>query len=458
MDMWFFSVDIIFQIFLAFWLWALIWVERGIYENETERQNKNYDSFGGVRSFWLIAVLWTIFWFFSEILNSSSLIIIWILIVSIFVLVFYILSWIRVLKYSITTEISAILTFFLWVLISLWYVQVAIILSILLALLMSSEVKIDKLIDKLSRKEFNDSIKFLVVSLVILPLLPNNVFSISDFLYIIWYEGNITNNILNLEFFNPYSIWMFVVLMSWISYVWYILSKVIWEKSSIIASWAIWWLASSTALTASMSELSNKDLKNTDTYVLATLIASIIMFLRVMVIVFIFNISLLSSILIPSIVMLLALLSYMIIFFYRSKKNSEKITIKEWSSKVESPFRIAPALSFAFVVLLVKFIAWLGSLYTDIWWDNFFYALWIISWLADVDALTQTMSVSSLDWVIPMEVATATIILWVMSNNMVKWLMALKFWSKKFGIFVISWFLVSMFAWIICLLFLNFIN
>jgi uncharacterized membrane protein (DUF4010 family) len=55
--------------------------------------------------------------------------------------------------------------------------------------------------------------------------------------------------------------------MSAISYVWYILSKFIWEKNSIIASGAIGWLISSTAVTASMTENSKKDKKNIDLYV-----------------------------------------------------------------------------------------------------------------------------------------------------------------------------------------------
>ncbi|MDR2411613.1 MAG: DUF4010 domain-containing protein [Candidatus Peribacteria bacterium] len=61
---------------------------------------------------------------------------------------------------------------------------------------------------------------------------------------------------------------------------------------------------SSTAVTASMSELSKKDLKNTDMYVVSTLIASTIMFIRVIVIVLFFNINMLTSILLPAIFML----------------------------------------------------------------------------------------------------------------------------------------------------------
>lgn len=441
----------ILSLILAFWLWALVWIERGIYENETEVQKKPFDSFWWVRTFWLISFLWALLGLFATETQSYVLIIIWVIIVAIFILVFYIISSIKSTKYSLTWELSAVITFFLWVLISVWHYQLAIIISIMLTLLLSSEVLIDKFIDKISRHEFNNSIKFAVIALVILPLLPNIGYSIWDLLFAFWYEWEISNEILTLKFFNPYGLWLFVVLMSWISYIGYIMSKFIWEKSSILAQWAIGWMASSTALTASMSELSNGDVKNRNMYVVATLIASIMMFLRVIIIVVIFNINLLATILIPSILMMIWLVLYIIFFYKRSQKNHESTKSVETWERIQSPFRITPALKFAGIVLLTKFIAWIGTVYSDIFWDKFFYLLWVISWWADADALAQTMAVSAEEWLVWATVAATAIILWVMSNNMIKWFMAMKFWEKKFGIAVMMWFVVTMILWIIWL-------
>ncbi|MDF1682291.1 MAG: DUF4010 domain-containing protein [Patescibacteria group bacterium] len=50
---------------------------------------------------------------------------------------------------------------------------------------------------------------------------------------------------------------------------------------------------SSTAVTASMTQSSQKDKKNIDLYVVSTLIASTIMFVRVIIIVLFFNIDML---------------------------------------------------------------------------------------------------------------------------------------------------------------------
>jgi len=64
----------------------------------------------------------------------------------------------------------------------LGYVQIAIIMSIVLTFLLSSKGLIDKILEKVSREELNNTIKFAVISIVVLPLLPNEKFSISDIL------------------------------------------------------------------------------------------------------------------------------------------------------------------------------------------------------------------------------------------------------------------------------------
>jgi len=61
---------------------------------------------------------------------------------------------------------------------------------------------------------------------------------------------------------------------------------------------------SSTAVAASMSESSKNDFKNTSMYVVSTLLASTIMFVRVIIMVLFFNINMISSILLPSLLML----------------------------------------------------------------------------------------------------------------------------------------------------------
>lgn len=450
------NVDIILQLLLAMWLWALVWMERGINE-KTKLLSKSSISFWDIRTFALLSLLWAMStWLTMDSSNiffiAGTLFIIWL-----FIVVYYSYSIYKEKQFGLTTELASIVTFFLWVFVMLGYVQIAIIMSIVLTFLLSSKGFIEKILEKVSREELNNTIKFAVISVVVLPLLPNEKFSISDILTYIWYTNPLNNSIVNLEFLNFYWIWFFVVLMSAISYAWYIMSKVIGEKWSILASWAIGWLVSSTAVAASMSESSKKDLKNTSMYVVSTLLASTIMFVRVIIIVLFFNINMLSSIIYPSLFMLSGMVLYMVYFYYSSKdreaSNNSNLSFEE--KKYSSPFSIVPALKFASFVLFIKFIAWVWALYKDVWWDYFFYILWVISWLADVDAISQTMAVDAVDWKVWAELAAITIIIAVISNNLVKGSIALKFWEKKFWISVMMWFVVSMIMWIIGMVFLK---
>ncbi|MDD2907769.1 MAG: MgtC/SapB family protein [Candidatus Gracilibacteria bacterium] len=449
------NVEIILQFLLAMGLGALVGMERGINE-KTKLLSKVSISFGDIRTYSLISLLGAISTWLT--LDSTNMFFIAGVFstLSIFIAIYYAYSIFKEKQYGLTTELASIITFFLGVFVMIGYSKIAIIMSIILTFLLSSKGFITNILEKVSREELNNTIKFAVISLVILPLLPDVKFSISQLLNHIGYTNPINNSILNLEFLNFYGIWFFVVLMSAISYAGYIMSKVIGEKGSILASGAIGGLVSSTAVTASMSESSKKDLKNTSMYVVSTLLASTIMFVRVIIIVLFFNINMLSSIIFPSLFMLCGMILYILYFYYNSEERELHIdNLKFEEKKYSSPFSIVPALKFALFVLFIKFIAGVGSLYQDVWGDYFFYILGVISGLADVDAISQTMSVDAIDGKVGLEIAAITIIIAVISNNLVKGSIAMKFGEKKFGIAVMTGFVVSMLMGIVGMVFLK---
>lgn len=449
------DVNVVLQFILALWLWALIGMERGIKYKSNVKKEKLI-SFWEIRTFSLISLLWAISAWLSLVFQSSVILVISMVLIWVFIAIYYFYSVFRESQLGLTTELAVFITYFLWVFVILWYWKMAVIVSILLTFILSIKWFLDELTKKISIEELNNTLKFAVISIVILPLLPDQKYSIADILGFFWYENELTNRILTLDFFNPYGIWFFVVLMAWISYVWYIMTKIIWEKWSIVLSGAIWWLVSSTAVTASMTEASKKDVRNTDLYVVSTLTASTIMFVRVILIVLFFNINMINSIIYPSVFMLVWMVLYMWYFYHKSKKKDihmDDIWLEK--KKYKSPFSIWPALKFAAFVLFIKFVAWVGWLYQDIWWDYFFYALWVISGLADVDAISQTMAVDALDEKVWIPLAAMTIIIAVISNNFVKWWIAWKFWEKRFWRAVMLWFVISMIMWVIGMWVLN---
>lgn len=96
----------------------------------------------------------------------------------------------------------------------------AIILSILYLLLLSTKDRLEALKERFSRKELGDSLKFAVVALVILPILPDNKYSLLDIANWFYHGGVVGSHpILSTPFLDPYSIWLFVVILTGIEYI-----------------------------------------------------------------------------------------------------------------------------------------------------------------------------------------------------------------------------------------------
>lgn len=196
------------------------------------------------------------------------------------------------------------------------------ILSILLLILLSSKEYLSAWKEKLSREELGNTLKFAVISLVALPLLPDEKYSIINM--ISWITGTEMNSgpdILVMKFFNPFGIWFFVVIMAGVEYVGYILSKVMGNKGGILASGAVGGLISSTATTAAMTSKSIRHPSNHFIFATGTLIASCIMFIRVVIISGFYNPAILSTILIPAIIMLITMSGAAYYFYWRAKQG-----------------------------------------------------------------------------------------------------------------------------------------
>ncbi len=105
------NVDIVLQLLLSLWLWALIWMERGIQAN-WRWKSKTIVSFWEVRTFALISFLWGLSAWISVVFQSQIFIVISIILLSLFILVYYGYSVFKEKQFWLTTEVAAIITFF----------------------------------------------------------------------------------------------------------------------------------------------------------------------------------------------------------------------------------------------------------------------------------------------------------------------------------------------------------
>lgn len=106
----------------------------------------------------------------------------------------------------------------------------AVMIAIGFLLLLSSKDYLTQLKERFSREELGDSLKFAVIALVILPLLPDEKYSILNIIQWIYADIHWIHPVLTANFFNPHSIWKFVVIMAGVEYAGYLLSRMIGTK------------------------------------------------------------------------------------------------------------------------------------------------------------------------------------------------------------------------------------
>lgn len=115
-----------------------------------------------------------------------------------------------------------------------------------------------------------------------------------------------------------------------------------------------------------MSDQSKKHTSIVYPFVFGTLLANLIMFIRVIFIVFVFNIALLKVLFIPIGVMLLTLGGC--IYYAIWKSRNQKVVHKDSDNpEFRSPFQIGPALKFAAFIVAIKFFSGLALIYQDFW-------------------------------------------------------------------------------------------
>lgn len=386
-----------------------------------------------------MAILGAISVYLGEILWSPQNMVIFIgTIVFLFILLSYIYSAFHHDLFGVTSELAALVTFLLGAIVMAGEMQVAIFIGVLLTIMLAYKSRIAPIIDRIGGVEITNTLKFAVIALIILPLLPDYKYALWD-LMVFLPEWRFTT----APFLNPYSIWQFVVVMSGVSYVWYVLSKIYGAQKGIVFAGIIGGMVSSTAVTSSMAEKSKHTTSHLYPMVIATITACTIMLFRVIVIVTVFNPYLLGTLLIPISAMIIT--SWLIlVWLWRKSRNHEVVTV---ASTYESPFQIVPALKFAGLIVLIKFFSTLAVSYQDVfeqitWLENFknfpIYLISLLSGLADVDAITQDMAEKSAlgAQYLTSLAATIAITIALVTNTTIKIGLAKKFWSPQFGSYV----------------------
>jgi len=363
---------------------------------ERERSHTaDYELFAGMRTFSLIALLGFLSLYFANIFS------IWIFIVTLAgIIAFVIVSYIifsKIGDYGGTTDISIILTFMMGALIYLGQIHLVVATTVLILLLLSMKFKFKSLLGKITNEDVITLIKFTIITAIILPLLPDKAYG-------------------PFQVLNPRHIWFVIVLIASINFIGYLLMRFLGEKKGILLTGMIGGLFSSTAVAWSFSQKSRKLQTNSQTLAIAILLASSIMFARVLFLVYILN-SLLSQTLYIALLILLVtgvLTSALMYSKVKNKTASESIEVK-------NPLNLAGAIKFGILYATILLFVNIAQTYFG---NMGIYIASALSGLTDVDAITISMANLSKDS-ITLFVAKNAIIIAALSNTLVKYFITL---------------------------------
>ncbi len=391
------DLSIILKFLISFAIGALIGTER-------ERRRSEIKDFAGIRTFMLIAVFGTSSAFLS-IFYPYFIIIAFLGLVAIVGL-----SYIAVTRENgdigITTEVTALITFILGALCFTDVgLQIVPILAIIITTLLAVKPYLHTFAQKISQNEIMNTLKFLIIAFVILPLLPDQTFG-------------------PLNVFNPYQIWLIVVFISAISFSGYILMKFIGAEKGISATGIIGGLVSSTAVATAMAARVKESDLLIRAAVFATVVASSMMFLRVLFEVAVINIDLIGLLAVPMLSM--GLLGIGLGFL--AWKTTKVREVGE-DLKLKNPFSLRPALIFGLFFIVILFVSKIAEIYFG---NAGLYITSIISGVADVDAITISMALLAKN-TIPPNVAVTAITLAAISNTIIKFFIAMFLGTRKFG-------------------------
>lgn len=290
-----------------------------------------------------------------------------------------------------TSEVSAFLAFILGTMVYYGYILLPAIIAIVITMFLSLKIQLHTFVGKVSGDDIFATLKLAIISIIVLPLLPDRTFGPLDVL-------------------NPRLIWYMVIFISGISFVGYIFIKLLGKDKGIVLTGLLGGLVSSTAVTFSLSKKSKLQPLLSHNYAVGIVLASTMMFIRVFIIVLVLNAALVANLWIPLIVFTIAGYVISLIMFKRASKT--ELTDIE----ISNPFELKSAFMFGLIFAVVIFGAKAAQVYLG---DPGIYAASTLAGLTSVDAIVLSISRLSAGAMM-FGVAEKAIVIALISNTIVK--------------------------------------
>lgn len=235
---------------------------------------------------------------------------------------------------GMTTEVVAIMTPMLGALVVWGHADIAAALSVITALLLSLKPPLHEIARRMNLEDLRATLQFGLIAVVVLPLLPNRPMGPFGVL-------------------NPFQIWLLVVFVSGISFLGYILMKMLGPERGTGLAGLFGGLVSSTATTVSFAGRSKSDPTLSAVSALAIVLASAAMFPRVIAEVLVVNPSLMLRLVWPLVGMLLAGVAITLILW---RKRPSEDSAESEHIQLANPLRFSSAITFAVLFIIVLIV------------------------------------------------------------------------------------------------------
>ncbi|RUO56498.1 MgtC/SapB family protein [Pseudidiomarina homiensis] len=342
----------------------IIGLERGW----SQRGKGDGQRFAGFRTFAIVSLAGGVLPLLTEIIPATFVLVLWVAVffsITALVIAAHLLEARQTADFGITTELSLLLTFLLGSLCTAGFVDIAVPIAVITALLLSLKPLLHGWLERLQQRELFAILQMLLISVVLLPLLPN--------------QGLGPGGVIN-----PYLIGWMVVLITGISFVGYFAIKMLGSRRGLLLTGLLGGLASSTAVTLSFSRLGKLQEHGHQLLVAAILLAAGTMFPRMLVEVAVLNRPLLQELILPLVVMMSVTYVGVIYLVRRAHRGAKPINFV-----LNNPFDIVTALKFAALLIAILLLAHYAHRYFD---ALGIYAVAAISGLTDVDAITLSLA------------------------------------------------------------------
>jgi uncharacterized membrane protein (DUF4010 family) len=292
------------------------------------------------------------------------------------------------------------------------YPELAAALGVITSLILTLKNTLHGLARRMSMADLRAILEFAIITAVVLPILPNETYGPFDVL-------------------NPYEIWLFVVLVSAISFLGYILINILGARRGIGVTGLLGGLVSSTAVTLSFAGRSKEDQDLSPVFAIAIVLASSVMFPRVLVEVLVIYAPLLSQVGIPLIAMMLTGLGMVYILWRRQRVDSSE---ESRDVSLRNPLNIWSAITFGVGFALVLVVVRAGNEFLG---DLGVYLASVLTGLVDVDAITLSASDLAAKGQVTRQLASTSIMIGVLVNTFVKAVTAYVLGSPRLKKYVI---------------------